>query len=846
MKKLIEKVKSLTSVIKIVFFISVLVLIIVEMIHLKRTISVEQLKSVFGQLSPMNLFLIILVGVIAVLPTTGYDFVLNGLLRTDKSKRYILQTSWCINTFNNLSGFGGLIDIGLRMAFYGKKGQEKSDLIEVTRFLPYLISGLSFISVIALIMSHIFHAKASVDYYYLVLIGASMYFPVIYWISGHKGSHYFGDMPSSTRIKLGIVSFFEWGCAAAAFIIIGYLMGIHLPVYKILPLFCIGCAVGIVSLIPGGLGSFELVLFTGFAAEGLPKETVVAWLLLYRLAYYIIPFFAGIYFFIHYLGSQINQRYENVPKELVSTVLQTMVSHLMRILGAFLIFSTAFFENITYIMWLQKLGLDPLQEQMLWQFPGLLLGVCFILLARTIDQKVKNAFPIAIIWITLTLFYLNLGHISWRLSFWFILLLLGLLVIKPTLYKKQFIYSWEERIKDGIIIVSLMGVLFYIAGLLFPIRAHITGGSIERLHYIIAWEPIALATLILTLVYLCLVKILQGKSCQIGDVFNVDRYKKLLQAYGGSSDSGLAFLNDKRLYWYQKNGEDCVAFQFVIVNNKCLIMGEPAGDDTYIREAIESFIDDADKLDYDLVFYSIGQKLTLLLHEYGFDFMKVGEDALVNLETFTLKGNKYKPFRNALNRVEKDGFYFEVVQSPHSQELLNSLEEISNTWLEGRPEKGFSLGYFNKDYFQQAPIALVKNAEHEVVAFANIMPNYEKSIISIDLMRHDKQKIPNGVMDFLFLSLFSYYQEKGYHYFDLGMAPLSGVGRVETSFAKERMAYLVYHFGSHFYSFNGLHKYKKKFTPLWSERYISCSRSSWLICAICALLMEDSKIKIVK
>ncbi|MDE7537811.1 hypothetical protein LZ110_07355, partial [Streptococcus agalactiae] len=129
---------------------------------------------------------------------------------------------------------------------------------------------------------------------------------------------------------------------------------------------------------------------------------------------------------------------------------------------------------------------------------------------------------------------------------------------------KQFIYSWEERIKDGVIIVSLMGVLFYIAGLLFPIRAHITGGSIERLHYIIAWEPIALATLILTLVYLCLVKILQGKSCQIGDVFNVDRYKKLLQAYGGSSDSGLAFLNDKRLYWYQKNGEDCVAFQFVI------------------------------------------------------------------------------------------------------------------------------------------------------------------------------------------------------------------------------------------------------------------------------------------
>lgn len=53
--------------------------------------------------------------------------------------------------------------------------------------------------------------------------------------------------------------------------------------------------------------------------------------------------------------------------------------------------------------------------------------------------------------------------------------------------------------------------------------------------------------------------------------------------------------------------------------------------------------------------------MILFLYEYGFDFMKVGEDVLVNLEMFIFKGNKYKFFRNVLNRVEKDGFYFEVV-----------------------------------------------------------------------------------------------------------------------------------------------------------------------------------------
>lgn len=152
-------------------------------------------------------------------------------------------------------------------------------------------------------MSYIFYVKVSVDYYYLVLIGVSMYFFVIYWIFGYKGSYYFGDMLFSICIKLGVVFFFEWGCVVVVFIIIGYLMGIYLLVYKILLLFCIGCVVGIVFFIFGGLGSFELVLFIGFVVEGLFKEIVVVWLLFYCLVYYIILFFVGIYFFIYYLGS---------------------------------------------------------------------------------------------------------------------------------------------------------------------------------------------------------------------------------------------------------------------------------------------------------------------------------------------------------------------------------------------------------------------------------------------------------------------------------------------------------------------------------------------------------------
>lgn len=840
MKTIIEKLKAFMPIIKVIFFTSIVVLIIVELMHLKQTISVKELGQVLQGISWLNIFLIFLVGTLAVFPTTGYDFIVNRILKTNHSKSYILQTSWCINTFNNLTGFGGIIDIGLRLAFYGKKGEEERELQEVTRFLPYLISGLSFISLVSLGLVSIFPVTRSVRFYDIILLASTLYFPLIYWFSGRKNNHYFGNMPAKIRLQLGLVSLFEWTCAALAFIIIGYLMGIDLPFYKTLPLFSIACAAGIVSLIPGGLGSFELVLFTGFAAEGLPKETVVAWLLLYRLAYYILPFFAGIYFFVRHLGHQINQRYQGAPRELLSSSLHSVMIHAVRWLGISLVFSTLFFEKISHLSWLD--GFGPLQKQLIWQFPGLLIGVCFILLARAIANGVKRAYSLMFLGLAATLVYINTGSISWQWSLAIVLLGLGTVLIRKHLYKAQFIYSWEGRTKDIILISSMLFILFTLASLIFPYRAYEMNQHLGFSHYFLTWKHILLATSLVTLAYACLVRYLYGAKTLLGETFEHDRYQRLLSEYGGSADSGLAFIKNKRLFWYQEEGLDKAAFQFSTINNKAVVMGEPTGNPETFKNATRTFIEAAERLNYDLVFYSIGKDMTLFLHEYGFEFMKVGENALVDLDSFHLKGNKYKPFRNALNRVQKEGFTFEISPQPHSKVLLDELETISNKWLEKRQEKRFSLGFFDRDYFQEAPLALVKNKEQEIVAFANIMPNHQNGIVSIDLMRYDAKKIPNGVMDYLFLSLFIHFKEEGLAYFDLGMAPLWGVGQVKESFLHERLAYLLYNFGTHFYSFEGLHQYKKKFTPIWEERYVSVAKSSWLLYAILGIFLLDTKL----
>ena len=64
-------------------------------------------------------------------------------------------------------------------------------------------------------------------------------------------------------------------------------------------------------------------------------------------------------------------------------------------------------------------------------------------------------------------------------------------------------------------------------------------------------------------------------------------------------------------------------------------MGSPNGNKADFEAAIAQFIHDADLLGYLPVFYETDEETVMILHELGYDFIKMGEEALVELDTFT-------------------------------------------------------------------------------------------------------------------------------------------------------------------------------------------------------------------
>src|SRR5262249_4338217 len=148
---------------------------------------------------------------------------------------------------------------------------------------------------------------------------------------------------------------------------------------------------------------------------------------------------------------------------------------------------------------------------------------------------------------------------------------------------------------------------------------------------------------------------------------------------------------------------------------------------------------------------------------------------------------------------------------------LDELEIVSQDWLrtKGLAERQFSIGFFDREYLRRYPCAVVEETgpPHRILAFANLLegPNHEE--FSVDLMR--QRSDGPKVMDFLFVSLFLHGKARGYHRFNLGMAPLASVGEHRGAHARERLARVLFQRGEHWYNFQGLRAYKDKFDPDW-------------------------------
>ena len=856
MQKIISFLKKYKNVIKGILFISILILVLIEFSHMRKTVSFSAVKDILSHLSILQILSLLILGILAVSPMMLYDYILTKELGKKISVFKLIENSWTINSLNNLIGFAGIIDLGLRYSYFSEEEEGDKTMQGISKVMPYFMSGLSLLSFISLLLVFSYNANNTLKTYSFVLALASLILPVLLFLSTRKNLDYFGNLSIKKILALIGTSLLDWLFVSGFFFYVGRVLGYNVSFVNIIPLYCISICIGIVSMIPGSLGSFDLIMIGGLLHLSLNHNEAASWLLLFRIFYYFIPFFIGLILFIKSMGGQINDKFLGLPGKLSNIISRGMLHFMANFFGFFLMASAILPDEIHNIPIIGKM--DPIHGQLLFQFPSFLLGSLFFLLGRFIKRHSAFTKPFSIVLCPVSLIYINLGDCFVFGSLYILVFLILLYTERNRLNRKAFFYPLEDRIKDiGYIVSSFIVTVF----LLYVSRGNTGGNSLgfQLFHHNGFFSSASIGThffngffirflhlfaylLIIAFFYIAVESMAKDRHFTFGEKIEKSRYKAFLESFDNTNlNASLAFLGDKLIYYYSEDNKDLVAFQFALEDGKAVVMGDPIGRSEYFNKAVSAFIKDAEDKNLIPLFYEISQDITLLLHNFGYDFMKFGETAKVDLTEFGLVGKSGRKFRAITNRGENSGYSFKVEFPPFSNNFLDELKNISDNWLLGRQEKGFSLGYFDRDYLSLAPIACVLDYSGNIQAFANFLVCNNDNESSIDLMRYDPKTEKNGIMDYLFVRIFLYMKENNVRYFDLGMAPLSNVGQYDHSFLNEKLAFLVYSFTNRFYSFGGLRKYKEKFAPFWEARYLSFPKDSNLLFDLLTIYKIDNR-----
>ncbi|WP_045523986.1 bifunctional lysylphosphatidylglycerol flippase/synthetase MprF [Neobacillus niacini] len=818
---------KLFTVVKFLLPLLLLIFAVLELKKFIRHLDLGLLQTEIAQLRLGTLLLMFMVLLAAVLPMLLYDVMLMKILGLKARIKEVLEQALIVNTYSNLFGFGGLIGGMLRTYFYHKLEDDKRRLVGgIAAVSFFYLTGMSLLALIVAVGFTNHPIFVQTKWLYFAVLGVSLYLPLFIGIYIFKNRR---DKQSLITyeggIKLFFISVLEWTAVFCGIWFLSWIMNIPVTFEQLFPVYVVATCAGIISMIPGGLGSFDLVFIWGMQYLHVPEEKVLVVLLFYRIGYYLLPFILSTILFFKLYWEKWNQSWSNIPTAIIQNVSHVTVTILVFLSGLILLLSASvpgIMDRLRIAQEILSFPIINISHQLSVAAGFLLLG-----LSRGIEYSVKRTYELTMLVLILAALFSIFKGIDYEEAIFLITVALLLRMAKGQFYRESYVLTWGKTTLD-IVITTVIISMYLVIGYSNLPTAKITIPS-QLLPYVIedsqdlfssAMIGLVIALLILYVGYV----ISKPKKWKFETSIEHEReILEHLNTYHGKVLSHLILLHDKYIYWNSKKN---VLISFQQYADKLVILGDPIGDRSQLSNAIEEFQDVSDRYGYTPVFYQVSDDLLPYLHGNGYTFFKLGEEAFVELEEFSLTSTRMKELRALQNKFSKENYQFEVIEPPFSTTLFDELRVISDEWLLGRREQGFSLGYFDTDYLNKAPIAVVKNSEGQILGFTSIMPVYDDhTTISVDLMRFRKNS-PKGTMDYLLLQLVDWAKVAGYSRFNMGMAPLANVGLSKFSFLSEKIAAQIFLHGNQLYQFQGLRRFKEKYTNKWESKYLGYRRKS--------------------
>jgi lysyl-tRNA synthetase class 2 len=297
------------------------------------------------------------------------------------------------------------------------------------------------------------------------------------------------------------------------------------------------------------------------------------------------------------------------------------------------------------------------------------------------------------------------------------------------------------------------------------------------------------------------------------------RAEEIVRRWGDDTLDYFALRRDKN-YFFAADGESLIAYLYV--RGTAMVAADPIGPPGNEARTLDEFLAFCAERGWRVAFFAVREADADVYRERGMHPVYLGDEAILRLDTFTLDGAERKAVRAAVKHVEK-GHTFELIAENEADPLLvGELNEISEEWRKGAPERGFTME-LGEDVEGTNPdfvLAIARDRHTEKVeGFLRFVPVFgDEPGYSLDLMRR-RLDSTNGMTEFLIARAAQTLGARGFKRLSLNFAAWGRLlDSAEDAGLSGRLQRLMAKGLNPFFQIQSLRDFNAKFGPEWVPR----------------------------
>jgi len=290
---------------------------------------------------------------------------------------------------------------------------------------------------------------------------------------------------------------------------------------------------------------------------------------------------------------------------------------------------------------------------------------------------------------------------------------------------------------------------------------------------------------------------------------------ELVRSHGHDTLSFFKLRPDKHYFFA---GDHSAFVDYRVENGVLLCSGDPVGSEEAFPGLLADLRAFADARGLRLGVVGASEQICPLYEELGLRTLYLGDEAIVELDAFSLEGRPIRKVRQSMTRLTKAGYTASLSELGElDPATIAELERVVELGRQGAPERGFSMAL--DSLRGDDTLVLIARDEHDAIrGLLHFVPCYGRATVSLSFMRRDPDT-PNGLMEFMVVRGIELLREGGIGELSLNFAAFAKWLHSPQKRLERALGRLVA-LGNPFFQIESLYRFNAKFFPRWEPRYL--------------------------